>query len=86
MATSSSPGYNFRIAPEIGWAILTGVIIALAEAAVAFDESVFAGDPGAWAAALAGTVVRAIGGAVLAKFTQGAFLRPGEKPPISSTG
>lgn len=86
MATSSSPAYNFRIAPEIGWAIATGAIIALAEAAVAFDESVFAGDPGAWAAALAGTLVRAIGGAVLAKMTQGAFLRPGEKPPAPTDG
>lgn len=83
---SSSPTYNFRIVPEIAWAVATGAIIAIAEAAVAFDESVFAGDPGAWAVALAGTLVRAVGGALLTAITKGAFLRPGEPAPNPSDG
>lgn len=85
MATSS-PGYNFRILPELGWAVLTGAIIALAEAAMDFDESVFAGDPVAWTVAIVGTLVRAIGGAALTAITKGAFLKPGEPPPSPTSG
>lgn len=81
-----TPGYNFRIAPELGWALVTGVIIALLEAALEFDESVFVGDPVAWAVALAGTVVRAIGGAGLTVLTKGTFLKPGEEPTVHTTG
>lgn len=83
---NSTPAYNFRILPELGWAVLTGALIALAEAAMEFDESVFAGDPGAWVAAIIGTLVRAVGGAVLTAITKGAFLRPGEKPPEATAG
>lgn len=75
---TTEPLYNFRILPELGWAVLTGVLIALAEAAVAFDESVFAGDPTAWTVALVGTLVRAVGGALLAALTRGGFQGPGE--------
>ncbi len=80
---TSTPFYNFRILPELGWAVLTGVVIALAEAAVAFDESVFAGDPAAWVVALAGTLVRAVGGALLAAITRGGFQKPGEPGPLT---
>jgi hypothetical protein len=73
--------YNWRIWPEIGWAVLTAVMIVLAEAALAFDESVFAGDPVAWVTALVGAGVRAIGGAVLAVLTRGGFQVPGEPGP-----
>jgi len=81
-----TPGYNFRIVPELGWAVLTGLLIALAEAAMSFDESVFAGDPGAWVAALIGTAVRAVGGAAITVVTKGAFLGPGEAPVHPTTG
>lgn len=83
---SSSPAYNFRIVPEIAWALATGVAIALAEAAMDFDESVFAGDPVAFWTALVGTIVRAAGGALLTALTKGAFLRPGEPASNPSDG
>ena len=81
-----NPGYNFRILPELGWAVLTGLLIALAEAAMNFDESVFAGDPAAFMVALIGTAVRAIGGAAITVITKGAFLGPGEPPDSTTTG
>ena len=82
----NQPAYNYRILPELGWAVATGVGIALAEAAFAFDESVFAGDPSAWVTALAGTLIRAVGAAALTALTRGAFLKPGELPPNPTGG
>jgi len=82
----TSPVYNFRIVPEIFWAAATGAIIALAEAAMNFDESVFTGDPAAWVSALIGTLVRATGGALLTGLTKGAFLGPGQTPPTPTEG
>lgn len=81
-----NPAYNFRIVPEIIWALATGVAIALAEAAVAFDESVFSGDPTAWTVTLVGTIIRAGGAALLTALTKGAFLKPGEQPVNPTTG
>lgn len=83
---NSSPAYNFRIIPEIAWAIGIAVVIALAEAAMDFDGSVFSGDPGAWAGLLVGSLIRAAGGAALTVLTKGAFLKPGEQPSIETTG
>ena len=85
-STPPSPAYNFRIVPELFWAVATGVLIAAAEAAISFDESVFAGDPSAWTAALVGTLVRAVGGSILTVLTKGAFLAPGERPTTPTAG
>lgn len=81
-----NPGYNFRIIPEIGWAVAIAVAIALAEAFVGFDETIFTGDPGAWTRLLIGSLVRAIGGAVLTVLTKGAFLGPGQLPDKPTSG
>lgn len=82
---TSRPAYNFRILPELGFAIFVAVMIALAEALIAFDDSVFA-DPLAWVALLVGAFARAIGGALLTVLTKGAFLGPGQAPERPTTG
>lgn len=71
--TSDRPMYNFKLIPELLWAVGIGVTIALAEAAFGFDESVFAGDPDAFWRMLIGSAVRAMGGAGLTVLTKGAF-------------
>jgi hypothetical protein len=67
--------YTFKIVPELLWALGTGIAIALFEAAVDFDESVFAADPVAFGVAIVGMVVRAAGAAGLTVLTKGAFVK-----------
>lgn len=59
--------YDFKLAAELGWAFLVGVVIALAEALVGFHPEQIA-DWRAWAIILAGALVRAGAGAALAAY------------------
>ena len=81
----NQPAYNFRILPELGFAIFVAICVAAAEALIAFDVSVFA-DPLAWAGILVAAIARGVGGAVLTVLTKGAFLGPGESPDRATTG
>ena len=82
----SRPAYNFRIVPEIIWAIVTALVIVVGEALLAFDEGKFMADPGAWFVVLGGALARAAGGALLTALTKGAFLGPGQTPETPTSG
>lgn len=56
--------YDFKMLPELGWAVVTGLAVVLGEALITFDESVFT-DPRAYGVALMGSAARAVGASVL---------------------
>jgi hypothetical protein len=80
------PAYNFRILPEIGFAVFIAVLIAGAELLLGFDESIFDGDREAWIRFAIGTLARAVGGGIMTALTKGAFLGPGQSPAVHTTG
>ena len=64
-------GYTFKLLPEMGWAVLTGLIIVVAEALLTFDETVFTA-PRAWGVALLAAASRSVGASVLNAIRKGA--------------
>lgn len=88
MTTTTPPGrpaYNFRIFPELGFAIFVAVLIALGELLLGLDETIW-NDAAAWGRLAVGALARAIGGAILTVLTKGAFLGPGETPVRPTSG
>ena len=68
--------YHYKIGPELGWLIATTAILALAQVLLTFDPATIT-DWQTWALSLAGAVVRAVAGAVLAYRSDG-FVKPGQ--------
>ena len=62
--------YDFKIAQEVGWAVLIGVAVFAATTLMAFDPATVT-DWQTWAVALGGGLARTVGAAVLT------VLRPG---------
>ena len=81
-----APAYNFRIIPEIGFAVFVAVVQVLAELLLGLDDSVFEGDLAALGRLAATSLARAVGGAILTVLTRGAFLGPGQVPTRPTTG
>jgi hypothetical protein len=66
----SSEPYQFKALPELGWAVLIGLVVVLGEALLTFDESVFS-DPRAWGVALITGAARSVGASVLNTLRKG---------------
>lgn len=73
---TSSPLYNFRLAPEAIWLIVNTVIGALLTTLVATDFTSIT-DWKAWAIGLGAALFRTLLGAILAAATGGGFQGPG---------
>lgn len=58
------PKYDFKVLPEIGWAIFVGILVALGTELATFNATVL-DDPTPWIAALIGGMARAVGAAIL---------------------
>lgn len=56
--------YEIKPLPELGWAVLIGLVVVLGEALLTFDESVFS-DPRAWGVALLSGAARSVGASIL---------------------
>lgn len=82
----SQPAYNFRILPELGFAVFVALIIAVAELLLGAETTIASGDWEAWVRLAAGALARAAGGAMLTVMTKGAFLAPGETPTRPTAG
>ena len=57
--------YDFKVLPEVGWAVLVAVVVFAAQVLIEFDPEVI-DDWETWAKALGAGAVRAAAGAVLA--------------------
>lgn len=73
------PSYNFKVTPELIWAVAVTVVSVLATA-IATQGAVAPTDWRAWAIALAAGVVRAVVGLLLDKTGQPAVDTPEVKP------
>lgn len=60
------PRYNFKLLPELAWALFVGLLVAVGVELVAFDPGVALADPAAWVIVLLGSAARAVGAALLA--------------------
>ena len=59
------PQYSYRRLAELGWGLLTALLVVLGEVAIAFDPSQVV-DWRSWALGLVAGLVRGAGGALLA--------------------
>ena len=62
--------YTYKMLPELGWAVLIGIVVVVAEALLVFDETVFT-EWESWAVALAAAVARSVGASLLNVFRPG---------------
>lgn len=62
--------YDFKFAQELGWAVLIGVVVVVAQALLTFDESVLK-DWEPWAVGLLGAAARSVGASLLNAFRPG---------------
>lgn len=58
------PRYDFKILPEIAWAIFVGLLVAFGTELATFNADVL-DDPRLWIASLVGGMARAVGAAIL---------------------
>lgn len=61
----SEGGYQFKLGPEVLWAVGTALVVVLAEALVTFDAQEVLTDPKTWAVGLVTSTFRSIGAALI---------------------
>lgn len=64
------PEYTYKRAAELGWGVVTALLIVAGETAISFDPAAIT-DWRTWAIGVGGALVRAVGGAVLAWLGRG---------------